>query len=123
MANATLIPPAQEPKAPPPLDTKEPMRTKVNKRIIKFLAQSSNGQIAAEKAGGDGELFGFDPSELENFEHSPKRTMSRDVVVVEGYEFPLFASAVSSVGADKVRSRAKVTYTEGEGWAVEEAQS
>jgi hypothetical protein len=111
MARATLIPPAQEPKAPPPLDTSKPIRIKGDSQEIRYIGMRSDGRVVYETTNLI--LWASNPDALENIP-TPKRTMSREVVMISGWHELVYASScVGSTG--KVLARGTITITEGEG--------
>jgi len=130
MAHATLIGPdrpaikagqlweeQQEAKAPPPLDTSKPMRLKMDHAPVRYLDTGVHGDIWCRTQ--EGIVCSFKPDALENTP-PPKRTMSREVVMISGWHELVYASScVGSTG--KIIARGTITLTEGDG--MDEVQS
>jgi hypothetical protein len=109
MAHATLIPPAQEPKAPPPLDTSKPMRLKTDHAPVRYLDTGVHGDIWCRTQ--EGIVCSFKPDALENIP-TLKRTMTRDVVMVEGIGSLILGGEFCK---NKIIARGTITLTEGDG--------
>jgi hypothetical protein len=104
----------QEPKAPPPLDTSKPMRVKRTETEIRYLGTLGDGRIIGEHTFAGTYQYGDHyESELENIP-TPKRAMSRDMVMVEGMGHLIPASS-NFCPVRKVLARGTITLTEGDG--------
>jgi len=120
MAHATLIEPG--PKAPQkerPLDLNKPIRRKDNLVTVPYLGLTSSGHVITEDEEGD--AFSLHQKELENIPE-PKITTS-DVLSL--WEFKTGARAFlwgDAAGCATRLSRVRVSYTEGEGWSIEEVK-
>ena len=111
MACAKLIQAA----APEPqkLDTSKPMRLLgSDEASFTFLQRATNGMLIIRWDSGSFDVL--DESEVENIPET-KDTWSREVVKVEGLDFLVMDGGVFN---RKVLAKAKVTYTEGEGWSI-----
>ena len=116
MACAKLIQAA----APEPqkLDTSKPMRLLgSDEASFTFLQRATNGMLIIRWDSGSFDVL--DESEVENIPET-KDTWSREVVKVEGLDFLVMDGGVFN---RKVLAKAKVTYTEGEGWSICEEES
>ena len=98
------------------LDLSKPVRVKRNNRIVKFLAQSSSGAVATEEDCGN--IVVHLPEDLENIPE-PKRTATRELMATME-DKGLMIRPSSQHKYLGVISHAEVTYTEGEGWTIEE---
>ena len=118
MALAKLIQPAAT--EPPKLDVTKRMRNKHDGEEVLYIGKLSNGMIVAEEmVDGNPVASSFEESELENIP-GPKRTYEQIVELVPFSDGPRIVSPGNPLSYVNVASRAKISYTEGEGWSVEE---
>jgi hypothetical protein len=111
MAHATLIPPAQEPKAPPILDTSKPMQMDDGSEVT-FVDRTESGKILVWDS--DMHLRLLDTDDLENIP-TPKQTASREMVLLDGWKTLITAQGLSPEEAKKIIARGTITLTEGDG--------
>ncbi len=112
-----LIPAAPDPQK---LDTSKPMRISSELMEVRYLTTHPNGLIAAQTP--DGLIKWYAPHDLENIPE-PKRTTTQIVELVKFDFGPRIMQKSDGEFYVNVTSRAKVTYTEGEGWGIEEVES
>ncbi len=115
MKHATIIQPEQEKKVPEKmqeLDVIKPMRKKGYDTALVYVGPLPDGRIVCSSMSS-GSLWTGLPSEFENIP-APKRTMSREVVMVEGWDTLLFASSMCAAGL-KILARGTITLVEGDG--------
>ena len=118
MQYAKLIHPATP--EPQKLDTSKPMRISSELMEVRYLTTHPNGLIAAQTP--DGLIKWYAPHDLENIPE-PKRTTTQIVELVKFDFGPRIMPKSDGAFYVNVTSRAKVTYTEGEGWSIEEAEA
>jgi hypothetical protein len=119
MAHATLV------ESVPELDLAKPIQTKDGKQEMEFVDRTERGGILV-RSNNDDLLRVFWPEVLENIP-TQKNADSMNLVAL----CSIWAGATKPFGvyydngipqSSVALSRAKVTYTEGEGWSVEEVK-
>jgi hypothetical protein len=100
------------------LDTSKPMRRKINDGPVEFLTVDNAGFIYVQEPSTK-YVFKLHPEFLENIPE-PKRTYEVTVGLVPFTTGPSIRTDFDDFSF--VHSRASVTYTEGEGWSVEEVK-
>ena len=116
MALAKLIQPAA-PEPAAKLDVTKPMRCRGGCTPISYLATDQFGRIWIQN--NEKQVLCLDYSDLENIP-GPKRTYEQIVELVPFSDGPRIVSPGNPLSYVNVASRAKVSYTDGEGWSVEE---
>ena len=119
MQHAKLI----EPAAPEPqkLDTSKPMRLLgSDEASFTFLQRATNGMLIIKWDSGSLDIL--DESEVENIPE-PKQITTQIVELVPFSFGPRIMMKSDLARYMNVASRAKVTYTEGEGWSICEEES
>jgi hypothetical protein len=109
-----------KPKAPPILDTSKPIRIERTGEEIRYIGRMSDGRIVGEYSfNGALQILDYRESELENIPE-PKPTYEVTVGLVPFTCGPSIRTDFDDFAF--VHSRASVTYTEGEGWSIEDIQ-
>lgn len=120
MALAKLIQPAAT--EPPKLDVTKRMRNKHDGEEVLYIGKLSNGMIVAEEmVDGNPVASSFEESELENIPE-PKRTTTQIVELVNFTSGPQIVMKSAGPFYVNVASHAKISYTDGEGWSIEEME-
>ena len=118
MQHAKLIQPATP--EPQKLDVKKPIRNIHSGEYVKYIGRLSDGRIVVEEQFCESpQANTFWECELENIP-GPKRTYEQIVELVPFSDGPRIVSPGNPLSYVNVASRAKVSYTDGEGWSVEE---
>ena len=116
MQHAKLIKPT--PPEPQKLDISKPMRLKGSGKLVKYIDRDEF-KIVIRFENGYIEFANED--ELENIPE-PKRTTTQIVELVNFTSGPQIVMKGCGTFYVNVASRAKVGYTEGEGWSIEEVE-
>ena len=117
---AKLIQPAAT--EPPKLDVTKRMRNKHDGEEVLYIGKLSNGMIVAEEmVDGNPVASSFEESELENIPE-PKRTTTQIVELVNFTSGPQIVMKSAGPFYVNVASHAKISYTDGEGWSIEEME-
>ena len=116
MQHAKLIQPAAT--EPQKLDISKPMRLKGSGKLVKYIDRDEF-KIVIRFENGYIEFANED--ELENIPE-PKRTTTQIVELVNFTSGPQIVMKGCGTFYVNVASRAKVGYTEGEGWSIEEVE-
>jgi hypothetical protein len=120
MRYAKLIQPAAT--EPPKLDVTKRMRNKHDGEEVLYIGKLSNGMIVAEEmVDGNPVASSFEESELENIPE-PKRTTTQIVELVNFTSGPQIVMKSAGPFYVNVASHAKISYTDGEGWSIEEME-
>ena len=122
MAHATLIEPAVKAAEEKVLDLSKPVRRKNGLTEVSIIGPMSDGRIVCEyPLFGTPQYAAYYDRELENIPE-PKITTS-DVLSL--WEFKTGARAFlwgDAAGCATRLSQVRVSYTEGEGWSIEEVE-
>ena len=115
MQYAKLIHPTPEPQK---LDISKPMRLLgSDEASFTFLQRATNGMLIIKWDSGSLDIL--EESEVENIPES--RKVTTQIVELVNFEFgPRIIPKSDDAFYVNVSSRAKVSYTEGEGWSIEE---
>ena len=116
MACAKLIKPAEGQKESA-LDVTKPMRFRGGGTQVAYIDRTESGLLAVRDDHRC--ILLLAPSELENIP-GPKRTYEQIVELVPFSDGLRIVSPGNPLSYVNVASRAKVSYTDGEGWSVEE---
>ena len=118
MQHAKLIAPAAPETQK--LDVTKPIRNIHSGEYVKYIGRLSDGRIVVEEQFCESpQANTFWECELENIP-GPKRTYEQIVELVPFSDGPRIVSPGNPLSYVNVASRAKVSYTDGEGWSVEE---
>ena len=115
LAHATLIEPAEEEKAEE-LDLSKPLKVIRSGDQVTYLCASSNGEIAVEDHRGF--IMVYRAEALENIPE-PKITTS-DILSLWEFKSGERLFLWGAYACATRISQARVSYTEGEGWSIEE---
>jgi hypothetical protein len=119
MERAKLIHPAAP--EPPKLDASKPMRLLgSDEASFTFLQRATNGMLIIKWDSGSLDIL--EESEVENIPE-PKQITTQIVELVPFSFGPRIMMKSDLAHYMNVASRAKVTYTEGEGWSICEEES
>ena len=118
MACAKLIHPAAPETQK--LDVTKPIRNIHSGEYVKYIGRLSDGRIVVEEQFCESpQANTFWECELENIPW-PKRTYEQIVELVPFSDGPRIVSPGNPLSYVNVASRAKISYTEGEGWSIAE---
>ena len=118
MQHAKLIAPAAPETQK--LDVTKPIRNIHSGEYVKYIGRLSDGRIVVEEQFCESpQANTFWECELENIP-GPKRTYEQIVELVPFSDGLRIVSPGNPLSYVNVASRAKVSYTDGEGWSVEE---
>ena len=114
MERAKLIHPAA-PK-PPKLDVTKPMRLKASGKLVEYIDRDEFKLVIRFESGY---IEFANEDELENIPE-PKRTYEQIVELVPFFDGIRIVEPGDPFKFVGIKSRAKISYVEGEGWSIEE---